>query len=215
MTIQKNDFINLEFTGVIKDTDEVFDTNVKKIAEENKFDTKNLKPFILSVGHKMLPEGFDEDLIGKDIGKDYTLEIAPEKAFGKRDKKLVKLVPTKLFLEQKIRPERGMQLSVDGQLVKILSVSAQRTLVDFNNPLAGKNLTYTYKILKKVEDNNEKVKALQEFLFRREFPFKIEDKNLTITASNEEEKKFIEMFKDKFKEILDLEIKVKIKKSAK
>ncbi|MCH7850012.1 MAG: FKBP-type peptidyl-prolyl cis-trans isomerase, partial [Nanoarchaeota archaeon] len=64
MTVNKNDFIELEFTGKITGTDEIFDTNVESIAKEANLDLKDLKPFILSVGHEMLPKGLDEDLDG-------------------------------------------------------------------------------------------------------------------------------------------------------
>ena len=147
MAVKKNDFIEIEFTGNISNTDEIFDTNIEKDAKKAGMDLKNIKPFILSVGHKMLPNGFDKDLEGKEIEKSYALELKPEDAFGKRNPQMVRMIPTKHFHEQKINPERGMQLSLDGQLVKILSSDRGRTLVDFNNPLAGKNVTYNGLVL--------------------------------------------------------------------
>jgi len=133
--IKENDFIEIEFTGRIANSNEVFDTNVLSEAKKAGLETKNIKPFNLSVGHKMLPPGFDEDLIGKELKKSYSVTLKPEKAFGKRNSSLVKMVPTKMFNEQKINPIRGMSLNLDGQLAKILSTSSGRTLVDFNNPL--------------------------------------------------------------------------------
>ena len=73
MNVKKNDFVELEFTGKIFDTGEVFDTNIKKDAESAGLGTKNIKPFILSIGNKMLPVGFDLDLEGKEIEKEYFL----------------------------------------------------------------------------------------------------------------------------------------------
>lgn len=204
MTIKKGEFIEIEFTGKIKDSGEIFDTNIKEVAEKNNIDSKNLKPFILSVGHKMLPEGFDKDLEGKEIEKNYILEIKPEVAFGKRDKNLIKMIPTKMFIEQKINPERGMQLSLDGQIVKILSNSSGRTLVDFNNPLAGKEITYEYKILRSITDQKEKIDALQDFFFRKTFEFEIKDKKIVFKVEKQFEP-FINLLSEKFKEILGLE----------
>ena len=106
--IQKNDFIEISFTGKITSTDEVFDTNIISDAKKAGFKTEEIKPFILSVGHKMLPEGFDNDLEGKEIGKEYELNLAPKEAFGPRNPKLVRMIPAKHFHEQKIMPERGM-----------------------------------------------------------------------------------------------------------
>lgn len=209
MALKKNDFVEIEFTGNITDTDEIFDTNIKPDAEKAGLDIKNIKPFILSIGNHMLPKGFDEDLEGKERGKSYTLNLKPEDAFGKRDPKMVRMVPTKLFHEQKINPQRGMQLSLDGRLVRVLSSDRGRTLVDFNNPLAGKKVTYKYKVNKIVTDEKEKIDALQEFLFRKKFEFDKTDKIVTFNVEKQMEP-FVKMFAPKFEEILGLKVESKI-----
>lgn len=209
MTIKKNDFVEIEFTGKMTDSGKVFDTTIKADAEKANLKIKDLKPFIFSVGNKMLPSGFDADIEGKEINKQYTLDLTPEKAFGKRQKELVKMIPTKLFHEQKINPQRGLQLNLDGQIVKILSNSGGRTLVDFNNPLAGKEITYEYKILKEITDEKEKINAMQDFLFRKRFDFEIKD-NKVIFKVEKTFEPFIKMFADKFKEILGKEVEPKV-----
>jgi len=209
MTIKKNDFIEVEFTGNITGTDEIFDTNIEADAKKANMDLKNIKPFVLSVGNKMLPTGFDNDLEGREAGKEYTLELKPEDAFGKRNPQMVRMIPTKHFAEQQINPVRGMQLSLDGQLVKVLSSDRGRTLVDFNNPLAGKPVTYTYKINKMVEDQKEKINAMQDFLFRRNFEFEVKDKTVTFKVEKEFEP-FVKMFAPKFEEILSLKVEAEV-----
>tara|TARA_Y100000310_G_scaffold280126_1_gene299641 strand:- start:1224 stop:1913 length:690 start_codon:yes stop_codon:yes gene_type:complete len=216
MVVKKKDFIEIEFTGKIKDSDEIFDTNIKADAKKANLDLKieKLKPFIMSVGNKMLPVGFDKDLEGKEIGKDYSIEVSQDEAFGKRNPQLIRMVPLKVFHEQKIQPQRGMQLNLGGQLARILSASGGRVLVDFNNPLAGKAVTYKYKILKKITNLDEKINAIQEFLFRKQFPFITKEKTITFTLKKEEEQfeKFIEMMAPQFKEILNMDVKAEISK---
>lgn len=209
MTIQKNDFIEISFTGKIPTTNEIFDTNILEDAKSAGFKTENIKPVTVSVGQKMLPIGFDEDLVGKEPGKTYSVKLSPEKAFGKRNKELVRMIPTKYFHEQQINPERGMQLALDGQLVKVLSSDRGRTLIDFNNPLAGKEVEYSYKINKLVESLEEKIDAMQEFLFKQIFPHEIKDKTLTLTIPKEAEQ-FVKMFAEKFEEIFGLKLETKI-----
>ncbi|MEK6881831.1 MAG: hypothetical protein AABY22_19590, partial [Nanoarchaeota archaeon] len=110
---------------------------------------------------------------------------------------------------------QGMMLNIDGAIAKIISVSSGRTLVDFNNPLAGKTIEYEIKIIRKVEDPDEKAKALVLFFSRQEFPFKIiENKTLEIKIP-EGFDKFFELFKDKFKDLLNLDLKFEIDKSMK
>ncbi len=214
MTIQKNDFIEIFFTGKITSTGEVFDTNIKADATMAGFKIEGIKPLIMSVGHKMLPEGFDADLIGKDEGKDYEVNLKPEQAFGKRNPQFVRMVPTKHFHEQKIQPVKGMQLNLDGQIVKVLSSDKGRTLLDFNNPLAGKQVTYNYKITKVITNQKEKINALQEYFFKQVFDYEIVDKTITLTVPKEAEQ-FIKMLSSKFEEILGFKIETSPTSSGK
>ena len=214
MTIQKNDFIELDFTGKITETDEIFDTTLESEAKSQGFKTEGIKPQILSVGHQMVPRGFDEDLQGKEEGKEYEITISPKDAFGKRNKDLIRMIPTKHFHEQKIAPQRGMQLNLDGQIVKILSSDKGRTLVDFNNPLSGKQVTYNYKINKKITDQKEKIIAMQEYFFHHIFDYELKDKIITFKVPKEAEQ-FIKMLSPKFEEILDLKIETELIKEKK
>ncbi len=210
--VNKNDFIEIEFTGRISNTNEIFDTNIKAdmpATSDQRPATSDPKPFILSVGHKMLPVGFDADIEGKETNKEYSINLKPQDAFGKRNPQLVRMIPTKHFHEQKIEPQKGMQLSLDGQLVKILSSDRGRTLVDFNNPLAGKDVTYIYKINKIITDQKEKINAIQDFLFQKQFDFEINNQTITFKIEKQFEP-FIKIFAPKFKEILNLKIESKI-----
>jgi peptidylprolyl isomerase len=205
MALQKKDFIEIEFTGKIKDG-EVFDSNIKKdLAKLNP--EANPEPFIFSLGEGMFLKGIDEFLIGKEIGK-YEIELPPEKAFGPRMQEFIQMVPLKFFRSQNVNPFPGAVFNFDGRIAKILTVSGGRVIVDFNNPLAGKTIIYHVNVIKKVDDASEKAKAIINFLFRRDIPFSIKDKKVTL----EVEKKmvqFAEMFKEKFKDILGMELEIK------
>ena len=214
MPLQKKDFIEIEFTGKVKDG-EVFDSNIKKDLLQKEVppraEKSNLnigsKPFIFSLGEGMFLRAIDDFLIGKDLGK-YEIELQPEKAFGNRDSKLIQMIPMKVFRQQKINPVSGTMFNFDGRIAKILTVSGGRVMVDFNNPIAGKTVVYNIKVLRKVEEINEKVKSLINFLFKKDFKFEIKNKKITI----EVEKpivKFIKMFKEKFKDLFGLELEVK------
>ena len=206
MALQKNDFIEIEFTGKIKDG-EIFDSNIKKDIEKATLKTP-AKPFIFSLGQGMFLKGIDEFLIGKEPNKTYHIELSPEQAFGIRDPKKIQLIPMKIFKTHKVAPFPGALFNFDGKIAKVLSVSGGRVRIDFNNPLAGKEVEYDVKVLRKVQDINEKISAFNEFLFKKQFKFEIKDKKLILQV-DKTLVKFIEMFKDKFKEIFDLELEVK------
>jgi len=208
MAIQKNDFVELEFVARVKDTKELFDTTIKEEAEKANLDLKELSPLVLCVGKSMAIKGLDNSLEGKEIGKRYIIDIKAEEAFGKRDPNAVKMIPLKAFIQQKIYPEKGMQLSLDGMVVKVLSNSGGRVLVDFNNPLAGKDVSYEYTIKRKLEDIKEKVNALQEFFFRKKFEFDLEEKKVVFKVPKHAGK-FIEVLGKNIEEILGLKVESK------
>ena len=120
--IKKRDFIEIEFTAKNLSNNEVFDTNIIEEAKKLNMNVKDIKPLILCVGEGFVVKGFDEALEGKETDKEYTIKLQPEKAFGKRDKNLIRLIPLKMFLEQKIMPQAGMTLALDNNLVKVVSV---------------------------------------------------------------------------------------------
>lgn len=204
--IIKNDFIEMEFTGSVKGG-EIFDSNIEGDINKSNLTIKP-KPFIFSVGQGMFMKSVDEFLIGKEIGEDYIVELTPENAFGKRNPSLIKIIPMKVFNQQKYQPVPGMTFNFDGQMGRIISVSGGRVITDFNNPLAGKDILYKLKINRRITDINEKAKAMIEFFTRKEFKFEIKDKTLTVYA-DKQFSQFLNLFKDKFKEILELDLVMK------
>jgi len=205
MKLQKKDFIEIQFTAKIKDG-EIFDSNIQKDIEKINPKIK-AKPIIFCLGEGMFLQGVEDFLIGKEIGK-HKIELAPEKAFGKRDPTLIQRIPTKVFAEHKLNPVPGIVFNFDGKIAKVLTVSGGRVIVDFNNPIAGKEVVYEVEVVRKITDLNEKVKSLNEFLFKKDFDFEIKDKKLLMSVEKPYVK-FAEMFKEKFKDILDLDLEVK------
>ncbi|MCK4647809.1 peptidylprolyl isomerase [Candidatus Pacearchaeota archaeon] len=204
MPFKQKDFIEVEFTGRIKDG-EVFDSNIKKELEKINANAK-AKPFIFCLGEDMFLKGIEDFLINKKIGK-YKIELSPEKAFGKRNSNLIQLIPMKIFKEQKAEPIPGAMFNFDGRPAKILTVSGGRVMADFNNPLAGKTVVYDINVKRKVDDLDEKIKALIDFFFKKELKFQVKDKKIILHI----EKALVDyskIFKDKFKDVLGLELEI-------
>ncbi len=205
MGFKRKDFIEIEFTAKTKEG-EIFDSNIKEDLKKINPESE-AKPFIFSLGEDMFLKSVDDFLIGKKIGE-YKIELSPEKAFGNRDSALVQMIPPKIFKEHKLNPIPGFAFNFDGRIGKVLTVSGGRVMVDFNNPIAGKDVIYKVKIKRKVEDLTEKINAFSNFLFRKEFKFEVKDKKLIFEVESEMAK-FVEMFAEKFKEVFGLKLEVK------
>jgi FKBP-type peptidyl-prolyl cis-trans isomerase 2 len=169
---KKGDFIEIDFTATIKDGN-VFDTTLESEAKkrglmkegEKQEGEKKFNPFRLCIGEEMILKGLDNELTDKEIGKEYTIELNPEKAFGKRNPKLIKIFSLGSFVKKRMMPEPGQYVNINDMVAKVMNVSGGRVVVDFNNPLADKIVVYKVKINKIIEDEKEKIDAIANFYF--------------------------------------------------
>jgi FKBP-type peptidyl-prolyl cis-trans isomerase 2 len=160
--IKKNDFVEVEYTGKIKEDNFVFDTTSEKTAKENHVHNPHAQygPTVVCIGQHQLIPGLDEGLVGKELNKEYTFDIPAEKGFGKKSAQLLKLIPISAFKKGKIIPEVGMHVEIDNTPGIVKTVTGGRIVVDFNHPLSGKELVYTIKANKIITDDAEKVISL-------------------------------------------------------
>ncbi len=216
--IKEKDFIELEYTGKLKEDSTIFDTTDEKTAKDNNLYQENAeyKPIVICVGQSQVIKGLDKALIGKEINKDYTIEVSAEEAYGKKDAKMIQLISTSKFLKEKIQPMPGLQVNIDGMMGLIKTVSGGRTLVDFNHPLAGKDLVYDIKINKVITDDKEKVSSILNLnLGIKDADIKVENKKVTIATKQEIPKELHEGLKKKIIELLPSLGEITILKSEK
>ncbi len=162
-TVQQHDFIELEYTGSLADGT-VFDTTSREVAEKShlageEHQQRSFAPVKICIGEKQVLPGLDGQLAGKEMGREYKVQLSPEHAFGKRDIRLLRVIPLGTFMEHKTEPHPGMQVNVDGQLGIVSNISGGRVIVNFNHPLAGKEVVYTFTIVRKISDPQEKISS--------------------------------------------------------
>ncbi len=192
MSLQKGDFILINYTAKVKETNEVFDTTFEEIAKKEHLykEGEIYEPKLVVIGEGWVLKAVDESLAGMKLKKAKLVEIPPDKAFGPREPEKVKRVSLKQLLAKDVRnPAIGMRIDYNGKMATIRSIGAGRVLLDFNPPLAGKTLIYDVKIDKKLGANEEKVAAL---IHRRisivdieKFKFTIQKRILSIDMPEE------------------------------
>ncbi len=213
--IKKGDVVEVLYEGYIANNMELFDTNIKEVAEKYKKDSERIsyEPITLIVGEGMVIKGLDKALEGKELNREYEVMIAPEDGFGKYDPKKIRIYPISAFTKQRINPRPGMIITFENNIeAKILSVSGGRVKVDFNHPLAGKELYYRFKVIKKITNPKEKfIGVFKNFvnikISKEDVDFDEKSKVLKISKKYEGLKSFIKEFINKFfkNEIKDVE----------
>ena len=191
MTIQKSDFIIIDYTGKVKETGEVFDTTSEETAKENKLFKEGdiYEPKLVVVSEGWVLKALDEALLTFKLNKEETVEIPPENAFGNRDPEKVKLVPLKRLAARGITPKLGGQIEYDKRLATVRTMGSGRVTLDFNPPLAGKTLVYEVTIQSKLKTDQEKISAL---IHRRiptveaeKFTFSVDKKDVIVNIPDE------------------------------
>jgi FKBP-type peptidyl-prolyl cis-trans isomerase 2 len=157
-TIKEHDFIELDYTGKLEDGT-IFDTTEEQVAKDNGFYDEKMKfaSATICVGENQILPGLDKNLIDRELGKEFEVKLSAEEAFGKRDIKKMKIMPISAFKEHNMQPQPGLQIEADGETGTISRVSGGRVIVNFNHPLAGKEVVYTVKINKKITDPKEQI----------------------------------------------------------
>ncbi len=157
----------------------VFDTTDEEVAKEHDIYDENTRydSFVIIVGKGHVVEGLDEDIAGKEAGYHGTVKIPPEKGYGEHKTELVKTYPTSKFTEP---PVKGMRAVVDGQQGMVVMTIGRRVRIDFNSPMAGKNLIFDYVIEEQIDDDLDKIKSLLQSYFRMDFDVELVDETAVI-----------------------------------
>lgn len=131
--VKNGDSVKVHFTGTLDDGS-IFDSSIDR------------KPLAFKVGSRQVIQGFDEAVIGMQLGQEKTININSDKAYGPRVKELIVNVEKEKFpqkLEIKINQQYKIPIE-DGEsmVVRVTNISENTIELDGNHPLAGKNLTF-------------------------------------------------------------------------
>jgi FKBP-type peptidyl-prolyl cis-trans isomerase SlyD len=162
MALEKGALIFANYTAKVKDTGEGIESTLEPEAKKlNIFDPeRKYEPRLVAVGEGWLISGLDEEIQKMDVGQKKEIELSPEKAFGKRDPTQTRMVPLRKFGEREHELGVGDSVEIDNRVGVVRFIGSGRAQVDFNHRLAGKSIVYDFEVLKKVETDQDKVKAL-------------------------------------------------------
>ncbi len=206
---KEKDFVEIEYTGRIKETGQIFDLTSEELAKKENIYNKNAdyNPKIICLGEGNVLKTLDKFLVEKEVGQTLKIELKPEDGFGKKDSGLIKIASANDLRKENINPFPGLQINASGIIGTIRSVSGGRVTIDFNHPLAGKNLVYEVKINRIVTEDKEKANSLVENflgLNKKDYRIVIENRKATIKLNVTIPKEAKDEFLKKAKELIPL-----------
>ncbi|MDZ7850559.1 MAG: peptidylprolyl isomerase [Halodesulfurarchaeum sp.] len=163
--LQNGDFVKVAYTARTVESGDLVDTTDESVAEEEGVDTEGQEfaPRTIVLGEGHLFPGVEEDMIGREVGEEGTVEIAAAEAFGEYDEEAVRTVSAEKIPEDDRYP--GAHVDIDGQHGHVETIIGGRARVDFNHPLAGQDVEYEYEVLDTIEDRVEKAQGLLNTYF--------------------------------------------------
>jgi FKBP-type peptidyl-prolyl cis-trans isomerase 2 len=169
MPIAENDWIKIDYTGRLKENNKVFDTTQEDVARSENIhdDKRGYSPLLCRAGdEKFLIPGLAKQLVGLELSSPQTFDIPMSEAYGERDSSKIEMVPTKRLRKANLDPRVGARIQYQGRSGTIIWVGGGRSRIDFNHPLAGKDLIFDVTIVEHLEDDTE----IQKEIITRRLP---------------------------------------------
>ncbi len=137
MRIENGKKVVIHYEGKLKDGT-VFDTSIGKEPLEFVFGSGSIIP------------GLEKGLEGLEKGDKKEISVNAKDAYGEVNPEAVQKVPKEQF-PQDITPEIGMQLMAQTETseipVIIKDIQEDFIIIDFNHPLAGKDLIFSIEVM--------------------------------------------------------------------
>ena len=132
---------------------------------ENEYYPKSGEPEELSfcLGWGLMPCPLEEAMVGMTPNEQKTIRLSPQEAFGEIDDNLVHEVPREEF-DPEVSPEPGDVFETTDEeghtaYFVIKDLRAESVVIDFNHPLAGKEVEFAITLKEVREATPEDVKG--------------------------------------------------------
>ena len=135
---EENSVVGIEYELTEAGKDEVIDSN------------KGGQPLEFVMGKGQIIPGLEKALVGMKEGDTANILVKAEDAYGLRDENAIQKLPREQF--EGIELQKGMSLYGQGQngetiQVTVVDFDDENVTVDFNHPLAGKDLMFNVKVV--------------------------------------------------------------------
>ncbi len=135
--VEVNKVVSVHYTGSYTDG-EVFDTS------------EGREPLLFLVGHGQMITGFEQEMLGAEIGEKREFTLTPEKAYGMRDESAIQKVPKGQFPDD-MQLVPGMVLGAQSDRgpvqFSVVSIDGDEVTVDFNHQMAGMTLRFSVEVV--------------------------------------------------------------------
>jgi FKBP-type peptidyl-prolyl cis-trans isomerase 2 len=199
--VQNGDLVRLEYDlwAELAGKPELIDTTREEVAQSAGVKppaghTWGPRPH--EVGGEGFPAGIEKSLVGLKVGDEVEREFAPGDAFGERDPNLIELF-TMHEIERLPEMRRedahldlGTVLTINGRRGRVVTLTAARVRVDFNPPFSGRKVRAKLRVVERIADPAERVRAIVELQYGYGTEFHVEHREKTFVLKVPDRTKF-------------------------
>ena len=142
--IKNGDKVSIHYRGTLDDGTEF----------DNSYDRGETLTFEVGVGQMI--KGFDSGVVGMTVGETKTIKITADEAYGQRQPEAVQSIPKTSFPEnfQFIIGQQVQGTGPNGENISAILISEEEetATLDFNHPLAGKDLNFSVELVEILND---------------------------------------------------------------
>jgi FKBP-type peptidyl-prolyl cis-trans isomerase SlyD len=138
MAIEKNQVVSMEYDLTEKGGSDILDSN------------KGHQPLEFITGKQQIIPGLEERISDMSAGEERSIDVPAAEAYGEVNPEAVDTLPREQFAGLDLK--EGMQLYGQGEngetvMVTVKTFDDNTVTIDYNHPLAGKDLTFNVKVL--------------------------------------------------------------------
>lgn len=136
MPVQSGDTVRVHYRG--------------SLADGTQFDSSEGRdPIAFTVGESQVIPGFENGVVGLEVGESVTVSIEPDQAYGPRQEELFQTFPKADFAEEPCVGGSVSAVSPQGEHLtgRVVKIEDDAVTLDFNHPLAGETLTFEIEVV--------------------------------------------------------------------
>jgi peptidylprolyl isomerase len=134
--VKKGQFVQVHYTGRLDDGT-IFDSS------------EGRQPLEFQARSGQVIPGFDNAVLGMAVDDEKTFNLSVDEAYGEERDDLKRDFPASMLEGQEVKEGQNLWFNTPNGPIqgKVLGVAAENFTVDFNHPLAGKNLEFNIKVV--------------------------------------------------------------------
>ena len=165
--MEEGTIVHVDYELYNGESGDLIETTREAVAKEHEMhqEGRSYTPMVCVVGGGNLIPGFEAVLADAKANKEIEVTIEPVDAYGEKDPQQIETISIDKLIRAVKDPNSlyiGAPVNIGNRQGYLSYLAAGRARIDYNHPMAGKTLKYSFKVVKVVEGKEEQVMALLE-----------------------------------------------------